>query len=152
MKRRRLFTMLLVALVFSLPILAYSYAETQEILLNHEVPVMIKGEYEYFPVIEKAYVVGPHILLTMDMRHGHFPNDGVLVGTDIPVWFYWLDYTSGVKAFLVEEVLDISDNLPEWALLLTPVVEKSLETDGGWENRITEFSGKKYIPLPLQTH
>lgn len=151
MKTKWLFNGLMVIIIYPL-FLLYGYAEAQEIILNHEVPVMVKGEYEYFPVIETAYAVTPHILFTRDMRYGHFPNDGIIVGTDIPVWFYWLDFRMGVKAFLVEETMEVSANLPEWAEILIPAVEQSLETDGGWEKIIDKFSAKSHVKIPVQMH
>ncbi|HBO84142.1 MAG: hypothetical protein A2073_08415 [Deltaproteobacteria bacterium GWC2_42_11] len=116
------------------------YAEdSYTIILNHDYPVMVRGEYEYYPTIEQAYAVSSHVLMTMDWSYGHFPDDGKIIDSDNAIWFYMVNVRQGIKVFLVGKAVTVNNNLPAWAVEYLPSVEAELERDGGVEKVIRKF-------------
>lgn len=83
------------------------------IVLNHDCPFYDAGGYiNYEPVKEVGFVLHPNIVVTKDQRDCNFPDDAFLEGSSSKkLWVYLIDYDNGVKVFLSEKSLALTDNL-----------------------------------------
>ncbi len=123
--------------------------------LDHDMPEMAFGGIaEYKPVIEEAYLVHDHLLMTNNALPGHFPDDATVMGKGKRAFWYWVDFPYAIKAFLVEDmelpfyvkVLPVKVRLmllPEWVRRFYPYVAEELRKDGGWENRLALFKRER---------
>jgi hypothetical protein len=109
------------------------------ITLNHEkLEVGTKG-YKLKPVFEVAYIVSPHIIMTKSNGHAQLPDDGIISGTNTRVWLYLIHRHKGIKVFLVDEELEVSNKAPGWVQEFYPSVALILAKHGGWKRMINRY-------------
>lgn len=154
MKRFTYGSIIIITITFLFAGLVKSHL-TYTIRLDHDKPEMAFGGIaEYKPVIEKAYLVHDHVLMTNNSLPGHFPDDAIVLHKGERAFWYWVDFPYAIKAFLVEDIrlpfyvrmLPIRIRLlllPEWVRKFYPYVAEELKKDGGWENRLTVFKRER---------